>query len=323
VAAPRKIRIELDEASARALHAALTAALAGELVDPEQSAVARGVLAQLDRRVPGWSAPADGEDPYLSAADAVLDALAAAEGGGRAALSEEELATALGAGGASIGGVLDRMGRERLVQRTEHDGRPLVAAAPGGRRRHGAREAVEGAPVADAETLVDIVYAEHRPGRWAHRPAVQAIARLDDVAFDALAGALRARGLLEPADGEDLALTDAGAALARERWAATSSLPHWRIPAPALPYRPLPVRVEADDRRCPSEGCDGRATWLKEGGRSAAWKALMRDGSVEWACPTCSRTWLVYLQAQTHDGAPAYRDPVDGEYNRPRWRSGR
>jgi hypothetical protein len=324
VAPPRKIRIELDEAAARALHAALTAALAGELVAPEQAAAARGVLAQLDRRVPGWSASAPkGEDPYLSAADAVLATLARAEAEGRAALAEEELASALGTAGASIAGVLDRMSRERLVQRTPHEGKPLVAAAPAGRRRHGAREAVSGAPVADAQTLVDILYAEHRPGRWAHRPAVQAIARLDDAAFEGLAGELRARGLLEPGAGDDLALTDAGAALARERWAATSSLPHWRIPAPALPYRELPVRVEAEDRRCPSEGCDGHATWLKEGGRAAAWKALMRDGSVEWTCPACSRTWLVYLQAETHDGAPAYRDPVEGEYNRPRWRSGR
>jgi hypothetical protein len=318
VAPPRKIRIELDEPAARALHAALTAALAGEPVDADQAQAARGVLAQLDRRVPGWAAP--GEDPYLAAADAVLGTLAAAESEGRAALAEEELAAALGAGGASIGGVLERMARERLVRRTEHEGRPLVAAAPAGRRRHGAREAVAGAPVADADTLVDILYAEHRPGRWAHRPAVQAIARLDDAALDALAGDLRARGLLEP---DDLALTDAGAALARERWAATSSLPHWRIPAPALPYRELPVRVDADDRRCPSEGCDGRATWLKEGGRSAAWKALVRDGSVEWTCPACSRTWLVYLQAETRDGAPAYRDPGEGEYNRPRWRGSR
>jgi hypothetical protein len=321
VASPRKIRIELDQTAARALHAALTAALAGDLVEAEQSAAAREVLAQLDRRVPEWAAP--GEDPYLSAADAVLDALAEAETAGRAALAEEELARALDAGGASIGGVLDRMARERLVQRTEHEGRPLVAAAPAGRRRHGARAAAEGAPVADAEVLVDLLYAEHRPGRWAHRPAVQAIARLDDAAFEALAGDLRARGLLEPAGGADLALTDAGASLARERWAATSSLPHWRIPTPALPYRELPVRVEAEDRRCPSEGCDGRATWLKPGGRSAAWKALTRDGSVEWTCPRCSRTWLVYLQAQTRDGAPAYRDPVDGVCSRPRWRSSR
>jgi hypothetical protein len=231
----RKIRIELDEPGVRALHAALTAALARGLVDDAQAAAARDVLEQLDRRVPGWLASGAAEDPYLGAADAVLDALAAVE-------------------------------------------------------------------------------AEGRP------------ARLDDGAFEALAGDLRARGLLEPAaDGDPagLALTDAGAALARERWAANASTPHWRIPPPPLPYRELPVRVEPRDRRCPSAGCDGRATWLKPGGRSAAWRALQRDGSVEWTCPACSRTWLVYLQAHKDDGAPAYRDPVEGDHNRPRWRSGR
>jgi hypothetical protein len=314
VAPPRKIRIELDEPGARALHAALTAALARQAIDADDAAAARDVLEALDRRMPAWS------DTYLSAADAVLEALAAAETKGRAALAEEELATALGAGGASIAGVLDRMAKERLVQRTEHDGRALVAAAPAGRRRLGAREPAD--PVDDFEVLLDVLYAEHRPGRWANRPAVQAIARLDDESFEALAGDLRARGLLEPGDGDDLALTDTGATLARERWAATSSLPHWRIPAPALPYLPLPVRVEPDDRRCPSDGCDGEATWLKPG-RAKAWQALTRDGSVEWTCAGCSRTWLVYLQAFDADGAPAYLDPAAGEYNRPRWRSGR
>jgi hypothetical protein len=320
VAAPRKIRIELDQAGARALHAALTSALAAGVVDPDQSAAARGVLEQLDRRVPGWVAAGNGEDPYLGAADAVLRALAAAEADGRPAIAEEELAAALGAGGASIAGVLDRMAREWLVQRTRHDERDWVAAAPAGRRRHGER-AEE--PVAGADALVDLLYAEHRPGRWAHRPAVQAIGRLDDAAFAALAGDLRARGLLEEAGGDDLALTDAGADLARERWAASHDTPHWRIPPPPLPYRPLPVRVEPEDRRCPSAGCDERATWLKSGGRSAMWHALERDGAVDWTCPACSRTWLVYLQAYTHDGAPAYRSPDLGDHNRPRWRSGR
>ena len=313
MAAPRKIRIELDEGGARALHAALTSALAA---DAEQFAGARDVLAQLDRRVPDWTAPGD---PY----DAVLDALAGAEADGRAALAEEELAVALGAGGASIGALLDRMDREKLVQRTSRDGRTWIAAAAAGRRRHGALQASEHEPLADADALVDLLYAERRPSRWAYRPAVQAIARLDDTAFDLLAGERRRRRLLEPADGDDLALTDDGAALARERWAAGSSLPHWRIPAPPLPYRPLPVRVEPEDRECPAGGCDGQATWLRAKGRSAAFKALVRDGSVEWTCPSCSRKWLIYLQAYNDDGVPAYRDPVEGSYNRPRWRSGR
>jgi hypothetical protein len=177
--------------------------------------------------------------------------------------------------------------------------------------------------VGDAEALVDVLYAEHRPGRWAYRPAVQAIARLDDSAFELLARELRTRGLLEPSDSDDLALTDAGAELARERWAASSPLPHWRIPAPRLPYSKLPVRVEPDDRRCRARECDGEATWLKPRGRSAAFRALVNEGSVEWTCPQCSRRWTIYLQAFNDDGAPAYRDPVEGAYNQPLWRRSR
>jgi hypothetical protein len=288
-------------------HAALTAALAAEVVDPDDAAAARGVLDQLDRRVPDWVA----DDP----SQAVLTALAEAEAQGRGALAEEELVTALGAGGTSVRPVLDRMAKERLVLRTERDGRTWLAP---GRRRPVPQRAVS-----EPDALVDLIYAEHRPGRWAHRPSVQAIGRLDDAAFEALARELRARGLLGPAEADELALTDEGAALARERWAAISPTPHWRIPAPPLPYRTLPVQARPSDQLCPSEACDGRATWLKPGGRSATWKALVRDGSVEWACPECSRTWLVYLQAHTHDGAPAYRNPVEGDHNRPYWRSGR
>ena len=57
-----------------------------------------------------------------------------------------------------------------------------------------------------ADALVDLLYAERRPGRWAHRPSVQAIGRLDDAALEALAGELRTRGLLEPSDSDDLEL---------------------------------------------------------------------------------------------------------------------
>jgi hypothetical protein len=295
--APRRIRIELDEPAARGLHAALTAAL-GHL-DADREAAARAVLEQLDRRVPEWVA----EEPE----QAVLAALAEAEAG---ALAEDELVAAIGAGGASVRGLLDRMVKQRLLQRTEREGRTWLAA----RRRTGPPPE----PVTDADALLDLVYAERRPSRWAHRPSVQAIGRLDDAAFERLASELRGRGLLEPAGDDELALTDEGAALARDRWAARSPTPHWRIPAPPLPYRELPVRVEPTDRACPSAGCNGR---ISE--RSAAWKALVRDGSVEWTCPKCSRTWLIYLQAYNDDGVPAYRDPVEGDYNRPHWRSGR
>ena len=78
------------------------------------------------------------------------------------------------------------------------------------------------------------------------------------------------------------------------------------------------MRVEVEDRKCPSTGCDAAIS-----ARSAAWKALLRDGSVEWTCPKCSRTWLIYLQAYNDDGVPAYRNPDQGDHNRPHWRSGR
>ena len=112
--APKRIRIELDEPGARALHEALTGLLASNAVGAEQAAAARGVLEQLDRRVPEWVA----EDPEQT----VLAALAEAEAKGRGALAEEELIASLGAGGASVRGLLDRMVKERLLQRTERDG---------------------------------------------------------------------------------------------------------------------------------------------------------------------------------------------------------
>jgi hypothetical protein len=300
--APKRIRIELDEPGARALHAALTGLLASEAAGAEQVAAARGVLEQLDRRVPEWVA----EDPEQT----VLAALASAEAQGRGALAEEELIASLGAGGASLRPLLDRMVKQRLLQRTEREGRVWLAT---GRRRQAAT-----GPVTEPDALVDLLYAERRPGRWAHRASVQTIGRLDDATFEALAGELRSRGLLEPSDSDDLELTDEGATLARERWAARSPTPHWRIPAPALPYRELRIEAGPADLKCPSSGCGGKLTR-----RAAAWKALVRDGSVEWTCPGCSRTWLIYLQAYDDDGVPAYRDPVEGDHNRPHWRSGR
>jgi hypothetical protein len=300
--APRRIRIELDEQGARALHAALTSALAGDKLGTGQQTAARAVLEQLDRRVPDWVA----EDPEQT----VLATLAEAEAEGRGALAEEELTERLGAGGASLAGLLDRMVEGRLLQRTERDGRTWLAA---GRRRP-----ATGEPVTEPEALVDLLYAERRPGRWAHRPSVQAIGRLDDGAFETLTSELRRRGLLEPSATDELELTDDGATLARERWAERSPTPHWRIPAPALPYRELPLKATAADRKCPSTGCTGNLT-----ARSAAWKALTRDGSVEWTCPECSRTWLIHLQAYDDDGVPAYGDPATGDHNRPHWRSSR
>jgi len=69
--AAKRIRIELDEAGARALHAALTSVLASEALAADQASAARGVLEQLDRRVPDWVA----EDPEQT----VLAALAEAD----------------------------------------------------------------------------------------------------------------------------------------------------------------------------------------------------------------------------------------------------
>ena len=166
MAAPRRIRIELDQAGARALHAALTAALAGALVDTAEAGAARKVLEQLDRRVPDWVAAEAGDDAYLGAADAILAALAEAESGGRAALAEEELTVALAAGGASLGGVLDRMAREGLVQRVERDDRTWIGPTRAGRRRQDAPTDA----LVESDALLDLVYAEYRPGRWAHRP---------------------------------------------------------------------------------------------------------------------------------------------------------
>jgi hypothetical protein len=101
-------------------------------------------------------------------------------------------------------------------------------------------------------------------------------------------------------------------------WRPSGSASSWTRRAPALPYRELPIKTTAADRRCLSTGCNGSVS-----GRSATWKALVRDGSVEWTCPECSRTWLLYLQAYNDDGVPAHRDPVEGDHNRPHWRSGR
>ena len=179
--AAKRIRIELDEDGARALHVALTSALAGEALGAEQQTAARQVLEQLDRRVPDWVA----EDPE----QAVLAKLEEAEAQGRGALAEEQLVERLATGGASVTALLDRMVEERLLQRTERDGRTWLAT---GRRRQTAAE-----PVTEPEALVDRMYAERRPGRWAHRPSVQSIGRLDDGAFEALAAGLTQRGLLE------------------------------------------------------------------------------------------------------------------------------
>lgn len=51
---PKRIRLELDEHRARAVHAAIREALNAQLLTGDHAADAREVLEQLDRRVPGW-----------------------------------------------------------------------------------------------------------------------------------------------------------------------------------------------------------------------------------------------------------------------------
>ncbi|WP_156028209.1 hypothetical protein [Candidatus Solirubrobacter pratensis] len=138
---------------------------------------------------------------------------------GRIALSDDELAIALGAAkpiGVSISDVLLRMRRDKLIRdvATRDGRRPLRSAAPAGRRLLAARDgSVSGEEwrVSDAGSLAELIYRELRPGREGFRPAVQAIGRLSNPRFDVLTDELRASGLLEPAT-EDLCrlvLTDA------------------------------------------------------------------------------------------------------------------
>src|SRR3954453_7095871 len=130
---------------------------------------------------------------------------------GRIALSDDELAIALGAAkpiGVSISDVLLRMRRDKLIRdvATGDGRRPLRSAAPAGRRLLAARDgSVSGEEWrgSDAGSLAELIYREHRPGREGFRPAVQAIGRLSSPRFDVLTDELRASGLLGPAT-EDL-----------------------------------------------------------------------------------------------------------------------
>ena len=114
--AVRRVRLDLDEREARALHAGIQEALAAHLVGPDNASAARDVLDRLSAKVPSWldRAAIGGEAGYLIAAQAVLRALATAEERGSTLLSEHELAHALGAdkpAGVSIADVLTRMRR--------------------------------------------------------------------------------------------------------------------------------------------------------------------------------------------------------------------
>jgi hypothetical protein len=336
-----RVRLELDPRRAGALHAALSEALGARLLAGDRQEAARELLDQLDAKVPGWltAAPVGGEAGYLIAAEAVLRTLVDAEDRGRGALTEIELLPALGDAkplGTSAGDVLGRMRREQLIRaRNGHNQERWWTAAPAGRRflyrDTAARD--DSWTVADADALLDLIYAEHRPGPQAHRASVQAIGRLDSDELDALLQQLHARGLLEaPATSELwIELTWSGVELARERWrdSGTERRFVWDgPPPPPRPYRrELPIRVDAEDRRHPERSPDlpgGRycapAAWLQRSSKTKLWATLRRDGAAEWTCRNCDSHWLVYLQAHDRDDRPAYSDPAAATHNRPYWR---
>ena len=228
---------------ARALHAALTTVLATGALAADQASAARGVLEQLDRRVPEWVA----EDPEQT----VLAALADGRGPG---------SRRAGRGGA------DRHARRRRRQRERPagpHGRRAPAPADRARRPDLARRAAAGAetpadPVTEPDALVDLVYAEHRPGRWAHRPSVQAIGRLADAAFDVLAGELRTRAACSSRRHRR------ARAHRRRRGAGARALGR-AAPSPTGGFRrpPSPIASSRSGRgrrpALPVAGCDGAA----------------------------------------------------------------
>jgi hypothetical protein len=340
VSTQARVRLELDQRRAGALHAALSEALSGRLLAGDRHEAALELLDELDAGVPGWmaAAPVGGEAGYLIAAEAVLRALVDAEDRGRSALTEVELLGALGDAeplGTSAGDVLTRMRRERLIRVRHGEHERWWSAAPDGRRLllrdTAARDDVWA--VQDADALLDLVYAEHRPGARAHRPSVQAIGRLDATRLDELVRQLGERELMAPApsDGRWIELAWDGVELARERWrgSATGLRYSWDgPPAPPYPYqRRLPPHINREDRQHPDLWPDEAASrycpptaWLHRSSKTRLWDTLRRDGAAQWSCRHCDTHWLVYLQAHGRDGLPAYRDPAAATHNRPCWR---
>ena len=341
----KRIRLDLDERGARAVHAAIREALNAQLLAGDHRDAARDVLEQLDNRVPGWveAGPIGGEAGYLAAAEAVLRALVDAEDRGRSALTESELLRVVGDAkplGTTASDVLDRMRREKFVTIDRRRDEPWITAASAGRRfvhrNAGAHD--DAWTVRDPDALLDLIYAEHGGGDTAHRPSVQAIGRLEDRELGELVDALVGLGLLTapelPAAAVAwLELTGTGLELARERWQQSAPpgahrLSFDRPPAPPLPYqRRLPLRLAPEDRshppRYPEQDYNPwcpPANWLQRSSKTKLFASLKRDGAVQWTCTNCTGTWLVYLQAFTAAGDPAYGDPAAGAYNRPLWR---
>src|SRR4051794_2645844 len=228
-----RVRLELDQRRAQALHAALSETLHADLLAGDRLAAAREVLADLDRRVPGWleGAAVGGEAGYLAAAEAVLRALVDAEDGryARSALAEGELLRALGDAkplGSRASDVLERMRRERLIERRHATGdEPWYAAAAAGRQFVHRDTSARGDAwtVHEPLALLDLLFADGRGGGDAFLPWVQAVGRLADEDLAPLVEALRADELVEvPAVVERrrdwLALSTAGRDLACKRW---------------------------------------------------------------------------------------------------------
>ena len=331
----RSVRLQLSEDEARALHSAVEEAIAANLLPSQQRDAARTVLDRLGMRVPDWldRTPVSGEAGYLMAADAVLRVLIEAENRGRDALADIELAHALGdakPAGVTVDQVLRRMEREKLVRSARSDGGPTwFTATRAGRQRlsstlDGSVQSAEWV-VDDVDGLVELIFREHRPGREAFRPFVQAIGRLSDERFDALADDLRAAGLLEPitdvARPLALALTDRGAQIAEAR--VRASLPAhaylWALPAPPLPYiRAMPLLATREDRECTCR--HGHAAWLQTSSRTKLHATIRRVGVAEWDCRWCCGRWIIYLLGYARDGMPAYARPKDATHVRPVWR---
>lgn len=336
-----RVRLELDQRRAGALHAAVSEALSAQLLAGDRRDAARELLEDLDAKVPGWLSAASigGEAGYLIAAEAVLRALVDAEDRGRSALSKIELLRALGDAkplGTSASDVLGRMRREQLIRvRTGHGEERWWTAAPPGRqflhRDTAARD--DAWAVTDADGLLDLIYAEHRPGGQAHRPSVQAIGRLERGELATLLEQLEARDLLECSTTNELwiELNWNGEQHGRERWrdSGTNRCYAWEgPPPPPRPYqRALPIRIAAPDRHHLGRWPDNvaqrycpPAAWLQHSSKTKLWAMLRRDGAAQWTCRHCDSHWLVYLQAYARDDEPAYRDPAQATHNRPHWR---
>jgi hypothetical protein len=278
----------------------------------------------------------------------------------RCSLAESELLRELGDAkplGATANDVLERMLREKLIARRRGPGddeRWWAAAAAGRQFLHRNTAADDASwAVHDALELLDLIYADSRGHGTAFLPWVQAIGRLDDEDLAPLLAALSADGLLRPPDDDRLGpaldgveqrrelesrrerrrlraeLSLTGYELARTRWRDTApGRFSFGLPTrPPLPYRrDLPIRgLTVQDRQHPQDPYYGHrycppASWLQRSSKTKLWATFKRDGVVEWRCQTCSHTWLVYLQATTREGRPAYRDPAAAAYNVVSWR---